>query len=90
MKRTPLIIIILLALVVIGIFLNGISSFLLFLLEILFVAVILTGIFWFFFIRKGPDPAYRKALKQQKKKQKQQTKAKKKKSPFKVIEGGKK
>lgn len=87
MKKPPFIVIILLALIIIGIFLNGITDFLSFLLEAIFVALILIAIFWFFFIRRGPDRNYRKAVKQSKKRQKR---SKKKKSPFKVIEGGKK
>ncbi|MBC1377518.1 hypothetical protein HB829_05570 [Listeria innocua] len=90
MKKYPLIVIVLLALVGIGLLMGGFKSFFILLISILIGTLIFTLLLRLFSNRKT-DTNYQKAVKQSKNLHDPKKKTKKKrKSSFKVIDGGKK
>ncbi|MBC1374275.1 hypothetical protein HCB45_07670 [Listeria sp. FSL L7-0091] len=90
MKKYPLIVIFLLALVGIGLLMDGFQSFFVLIISVLIGTVIFTLLLRLFTNRKT-DSNYQKAVKQSKNLHDPKKKMKKKrKSSFKVIDGGKK
>ncbi|MBC1965994.1 hypothetical protein HCJ74_02435 [Listeria welshimeri] len=90
MKKFPLIVIVLLALVGIGLLMGGFKSFFLLIISVIIGTLILTLLLRLFASRKT-DSNYQKAVKQSKNLHDSKKKTKKKrKSSFKVIDGGKK
>ncbi|CAM2361432.1 hypothetical protein IA817_01925 [Listeria seeligeri] len=90
MKKYPLIVIILLALVGIGLLMGGFKSFFTLIISVLIGTLIFTLIFRLL-SNKKTDSTYQKAVKQSKNLHGDKKKTKKKrKSSFKVIDGGKK
>ncbi|MBC2038257.1 hypothetical protein [Listeria marthii] len=91
MKKYPLIVIVLLALVGIGLLMGGFKSFLVLIISVLVGTLIFTLLLRLFANRKKTDSNYQKAVKQSKNLHDPKKKTKKKrKSSFKVIDGGKK
>ncbi|MBC1685248.1 hypothetical protein HB961_05395 [Listeria welshimeri] len=90
MKKFPLIVIVLLALVGIGLLMGGFKSFFLLIISVIIGTLIFTLLLRLFASRKT-DSNYQKAVKQSKILHDSKKKTKKKrKSSFKVIDGGKK
>ncbi|MBC1462566.1 hypothetical protein [Listeria welshimeri] len=90
MKKFPLIVIVLLALVGIGLLMGGFKSFFLLIIFVIIGTLIFTLLLRLFASRKT-DSNYQKAVKQSKNLHDSKKKTKKKrKSSFKVIDGGKK
>ncbi|MBC1363573.1 hypothetical protein HB797_04815 [Listeria welshimeri] len=90
MKKFPLIVIVLLALVGIGLLMGGFKSFFLLVISVIIGTLIFTLLLRLFASRKT-DSNYQKAVKQSKNLHDSKKKTKKKrKSSFKVIDGGKK
>ncbi|MBC1243358.1 hypothetical protein IA938_05340 [Listeria welshimeri] len=90
MKKFPLIVIVLLALVGIGLLMGGFKSFFLLIISVIIGTLIFTLLLRLFASRKT-DSNYQKAVKQSKNLNDSKKKTKKKrKSSFKVIDGGKK
>ncbi|MBC1281765.1 hypothetical protein HB768_01715 [Listeria welshimeri] len=89
MKKFPLIVIVLLALVGIGLLMGGFKSFFLLIIFVIIGTLIFTLLLRLFASRKT-DSNYQKAVKQSKNLHDSKKKTKKKrKSSFKVIDGGK-
>ncbi|MBC2041636.1 hypothetical protein HCA56_04290 [Listeria welshimeri] len=90
MKKFPLIVIVLFALVGIGLLMGGFKSFFLLIISVIIGTLIFTLLLRLFASRKT-DSNYQKAVKQSKNLHDSKKKIKKKrKSSFKVIDGGKK
>lgn len=90
MKKFPLIVIVLLALVGIGLLMGGFKSFFLLIISVIIGTLIFILLLRLFASRKT-DSNYQKAVKQSKNLHDSKKKTKKKrKSSFKVIDGGKK
>ncbi|MBC1394919.1 hypothetical protein HB785_01775 [Listeria welshimeri] len=90
MKKFPLIVIVLLALVGIGLLMGGFKSFFLLIISVIIGTLIFTLLLRLFASRKT-DSNYQRAVKQSKNLHDSKKKTKKKrKSSFKVIDGGKK
>lgn len=90
MKKFPLIVIVLLALVGIELLMGGFKSFFLLIISVIIGTLIFTLLLRLFASRKT-DSNYQKAVKQSKNLHDSKKKTKKKrKSSFKVIDGGKK
>ncbi|MBC1673891.1 hypothetical protein HB956_01990 [Listeria welshimeri] len=90
MKKFPLIVIVLLALVGIGLLMGGFKSFFLLIISVIIGTLIFTLLLRLFASRKT-DSNYQKAVKQSKNLHDSKKKTKKKrKSSFKVIDGDKK
>ncbi|MBF2472621.1 hypothetical protein IA868_05525 [Listeria welshimeri] len=90
MKKFPLIVIVLFALVGIGLLMGGFKSFFLLIISVIIGTLIFTLLLRLFASRKT-DSNYQKAVKQSKNLHDSKKKTKKKrKSSFKVIDGGKK